>query len=94
MAPYRPPEDAADGRARDPLAAARARLAAEGLADAADLDRIDAAAAVEMDMALEAAVAAAPPGLPTMFQDVYAPGTPAPRPQADRLRAILSEAPR
>jgi TPP-dependent pyruvate/acetoin dehydrogenase alpha subunit len=92
--PYRTAEEEAEGRARDPLSTARARLAAEGLADAADLDRIDAAAAVEMDLALEAAVAATPPGLPTMFQDVYAPGTPAPRPQADRLRAILAEAPR
>ncbi len=89
--PYRTPEEEAEGRARDPLAFARDRLAAGGLADAAELDRIDAEAATEMDAALAAAIAASPPGLPTMFEDVYAPGTPAPRPQTDRLRAILAE---
>jgi pyruvate dehydrogenase E1 component alpha subunit len=90
--PYRSPEEEAEGRARDPLLAARARLMEQGLADAADLDRIDGDAAVEMDLALAAAVAATPPGLSTMFEDVYAPGTPGPRPQADRLRDGLSEA--
>jgi pyruvate dehydrogenase E1 component alpha subunit len=92
--PYRSAEEEAEGRQRDPLLLARARLAEDGLADAADLDRIDADAEAEMDRALAAAVAAAPPSLPTMFEDVYAPGTPAPRPQAERLRAVLSEAPR
>ncbi len=92
--PYRTPEEEAEGRARDPLLTARDRLAREGFADAADLDRIDADAATEMDMALASAVAATPPSMSTMFEDVYAPGTEAPRPQADRLRAILSEAAR
>ena len=92
--PYRTPEEEAEGRQRDPVLAARQRMADAGLADAADLDRIDADAAAEMDAALAAAIGAAAPGLPTMFEDVFAPGTPAPRPQADRLRAILSEAPR
>lgn len=90
--PYRSPEEEAEGRQRDPLANARARLLAEGLATVADLDAIDTAAGAEMDAALAAAIAAPVPGLPTMFEDVYAPGTPAPTPQADRLRAILSEA--
>ena len=89
--PYRTPEEEAAGRARDPLARAREQLAAGGLADAADLERIDAEAAAEMDAALAAAIAAAPPGAPTMFEDVYAPGTPAPRTQSGRLSAILSE---
>jgi pyruvate dehydrogenase E1 component alpha subunit len=62
-----------------------------GLADAADLDAIDEAAAAEMDAALETAAAAAAPDAPEMFEDVYAPGTAAPLPQAARLRAILSE---
>jgi pyruvate dehydrogenase E1 component alpha subunit len=65
-----------------------------GLADPSDLDRIDADAGTEMDAALASAIGATAPGLPTMFEDVFAPGTPAPRPQADRLRAVLSEAPR
>ncbi|MGQ0563957.1 MAG: thiamine pyrophosphate-dependent dehydrogenase E1 component subunit alpha [Gemmobacter sp.] len=91
--PYRSPEEEAEGRARDPLAIARGRLLAEGLAETADLARIDADAAAEMDAALAHAVATPAPALATMFQDVYAPGTPAPRPQADRLRAVLSEGP-
>lgn len=89
--PYRSPEEEAEGRARDPVAAARTRLMAEGLADAAGLDRIDAEAAAEMDAALATAVAAAAPAGASMFEDVYAPGTPAPRPQADRLASVLSE---
>ena len=44
-----------------------------------------------MDKALDAAITAEAPGLPTMFQDVYAPGTPGPQPQAARLAAILGE---
>jgi pyruvate dehydrogenase E1 component alpha subunit len=89
--PYRTPEEEAEGRARDPLANTRARVLAAGLADADGLDRIDAAAVAEMDAALAHAAATAPPSLGTMFEDVYAPGTPAPRPQAARLAAVLSE---
>lgn len=89
--PYRTPEEEAEGRARDPLAKARARLTAEGIASEADLGGIDGDAAVEMDLALAHAIAATPPALSTMFEDVYAPTTPAPRPQAERLRAVLSE---
>ena len=89
--PYRTAEEEAQGRARDPIVAARARLAAEGIASEDDLVGIDTDAGLEMDAALSHAIAAQPPGLATMFQDVYAPGTPAPRPQADRLTAILSE---
>lgn len=89
--PYRTPEEEAQGRARDPLAAARTRLSAHGLASDEDLTRIDADAVTEMDAALSHAIAATPPALSTMFQDVYAPGTPAPRPQAQRLTAILGE---
>ncbi|MBC7735897.1 MAG: thiamine pyrophosphate-dependent dehydrogenase E1 component subunit alpha [Candidatus Saccharibacteria bacterium] len=89
--PYRTIEEEAEGRARDPLLAARHRLQTAGIASEADLGGIDGDASFEMDLALAHAIAAAPPALSTMFQDVYAPGTPAPRPQADRLAAILSE---
>ncbi len=89
--PYRTPEEEVEGRARDPIARARARLAETDAATAADLDRIDGDAAVEMDLALAHAIGAKPPALSTMFEDVYAPGTPAPRPQAERLAAILGE---
>lgn len=90
--PYRSAEEEAEGRQRDPLARARARLTADGQASLDDLELIDRAAGEEMDAALAAAIDAPAPDLPTMFEDVYAPGTAAPMPQADRLRAILSEA--
>lgn len=89
--PYRTPEEEAEGRARDPVANARARMAAEGLANTAELDAIDTDAGSEMDLALAHAIAAPPPALATMFQDVYAPGTQAPRPQAARLMHVLGE---
>lgn len=89
--PYRSPEEEAEGRTRDPVLTARARLAAEGVANPADLDQIDTDAGAEMDAALAHAIAATAPGLTTMFEDVYAPGTPSPRPQAERLCAILGE---
>ncbi len=89
--PYRTAGEEAEGRARDPVANARLRLLDIGLAPAAELDRIDAAAGAEMDAALAHAIAADPPEPRTMFEDVYAPATPAPRPQAARLAAILGE---
>lgn len=89
--PYRSAEEEAEGRGRDPVAAARARVLADGLAAEAEIDRIDADAAAEMDAALAHAIAAAPPPDASMFEDVYAPGTPGPRPQAERLAAVLGE---
>jgi pyruvate dehydrogenase E1 component alpha subunit len=89
--PYRTSEEEAEGRARDPLSAARARLREEGLAAKEELDRIDAEAEAEMDTALAFAIADAPPQRETMFEDVYAPSTPQPLPQASRLSAVLSE---
>lgn len=89
--PYRSAEEEAEGRLCDPVGIARTRLAAEGLADESDLDQIDADAAAEMDAALAFASDAAPPSIPSMFEDVFAHGTPAPRPQRMRLSRILSE---
>jgi TPP-dependent pyruvate/acetoin dehydrogenase alpha subunit len=89
--PYRTPEEEATGRARDPLAQARARVAGDGLASGAELDRIDDEAAAEMDRALAHAIGATAPALSTMFEDVFAPGTPAPRPQSARLVDVLAE---
>ncbi|MFN3577384.1 MAG: thiamine pyrophosphate-dependent dehydrogenase E1 component subunit alpha [Tabrizicola sp.] len=89
--PYRTAEEEAEGRQRDPLVRARARLLAEGLAPEGDLARIDAAAGAEMDAALAHALEAPVPAPSTMFEDVYAPGTPAPRPQARRLATVLAE---
>ena len=89
--PYRTPEEEEEGRRRDPVARARARLVEEGAATEAELDALAAEAAAEMDAAMEAAAAAGPPGAATMFEDVYDPATPAPRPQRDRLAEVLGE---
>lgn len=89
--PYRSAEEEARGRQRDPLAVARSRLLSQGLAAEAELARIDAEAGAEMDAALAHALGTPDPALSTMFDDVYAPGTPAPRPQAARLAAVLAE---
>jgi pyruvate dehydrogenase E1 component alpha subunit len=89
--PYRGAEEEMLGRARDPLLAARHRLLSEGLASDPDLDQIDGQAEAEMDAALDQAIAAPSPDQPSLFEDVYAPGTPRPQPQRDRLRRILSE---
>ena len=86
--PYRTPEEEEEGRARDPLATARAALSDDTL-----LDTIDAEAEAEMDTAMEAAIAAPTPASDTMFQDVYDPSTPAPRPQRARLADVLEERP-
>ena len=84
--PYRTPEEETEGRARDPLATAR-----RALDDDARLDAIDAEAVREMDAAMAAAIAAETPDHGTMFEDVYDPSTPAPRPQRRRLAEILEE---
>lgn len=84
--PYRTPEEEAEGRARDPLVTARTALGDDDM-----LDRIDAEATTEMDNAMQGAIAATPPEADTMFQDVYDPSTPAPRPQRARLADVLGE---
>lgn len=84
--PYRTPEEEEAGRRRDPLAIARAALADDAL-----LDTIDAEAEAEMDKAMTGAIAADSPASATMFQDVYDPSTPAPRPQRARLADVLGE---
>lgn len=89
--PYRSSEEEAEGRKRDPILASHSSLLESGLANAVELDAIDAEAAVEMDAALTFAIEAAPPPQNSMFEDVFAPGTPAPRPQRERLSRILSE---
>ncbi|WP_099827888.1 thiamine pyrophosphate-dependent dehydrogenase E1 component subunit alpha [Oceaniglobus indicus] len=91
--PYRTPEEEEEGRKRDPVLKARERLIESGLGSDADMERIDTKADDEMDAALESAVTASPPPLDTMFEDVFHPDSPAPAPQRDRLRAILTETP-
>ena len=83
--PYRDEAEEAEGRRRDPIARLR-----DSLPEAtAELDRIDADAATEMNAAIEFAVSAAPPGAALTFRDVYADDEPAPQPMRQRLAEIL-----
>lgn len=87
--PYRSPTEEEEGRRKDPVGSARARLEALDLAPAADLDALDAEIMAEMDAAIEFAVAATPPPLDNMFNDVFATGQAAPEPLAVRLARVI-----
>jgi len=87
--PYRAEAEEAEGRARDPVKAARDRLAAMG--EAARLDALDAEIAAEMNAAIDFAVAAAAPETASMFRDVFADGEAPPEPLAARLDRVLTE---
>ena len=90
--PYRDEAEEAEGRKRDAVANARARLAERNVATAAELGSLDDAVTREMDAAIDHAIAATAPAAATMFRDVYAPGEPEPRPLRRHLAQILSEA--
>jgi pyruvate dehydrogenase E1 component alpha subunit len=68
-ASWRPAEEVAAARARDPVARLRARLSGDGVADAV-LDAIAAEAAAEMAAACDAALAAPWPDPATAWTDV------------------------
>jgi TPP-dependent pyruvate/acetoin dehydrogenase alpha subunit len=87
--PYRSPAEEEEGRRRDPVARARAALAARG---GADLDALDAEVAREMDAAIDFAIAGLPPEPDAMFRDVYAEGEPPPEPVRTRLVRLFAEA--
>ena len=88
--PYRDEAEEAVGRQKDPVAAARGRLAETGLASLAELDATDARIAAEMDATIDFAVAGSEPQLAAMFRDVYDPSSPEPEPVRTRLARILS----
>jgi len=70
---YRPPGEVAEERLHlDCLKVFRARVTGGGLAEAADLDRIDAEVAKLVDDAVRAAKADAPPPASELTTDVYA----------------------
>ena len=87
--PYRAADEETAGRQRDPVARQAARLIDTGLADDAGLAAIRAAAATEMDAAIDVALAGTAPGADALFTDVYAPDTPPPEPVDTRLARIL-----
>ena len=88
--PYRDPAEEEQGRQKDPVAAARARLIETGQSDAAALDALDAEIAAEMDATIDFAAEGAEPQLPAMFRDVYAPDQPEPEPVRTRLARVLA----
>ena len=86
--PYREVEEEAEGRRKDALANARARIGKRG---GASLDALDEAVAAEMNAAVEHAIAAAAPEQSSMFRDIFAEGEPPPRPLREHLGLILAE---
>ncbi|OBI10429.1 alpha-ketoacid dehydrogenase subunit alpha/beta [Mycobacterium scrofulaceum] len=72
--PYADPDELAAKRADPPLARYRRRLVEEGLADEADLDRIDVELVAEIDAAFAAARDADPPDADELTRDVFAAG--------------------
>ena len=88
--PYRSEAEEAEGRKKDPVKFARARLIADAMAEAATLDTLDAAIGKEMDETIDFAVSAALPPATSMFRDVYAVGEPEPEPLKVRLDRVLA----
>jgi pyruvate dehydrogenase E1 component alpha subunit len=70
---YRPDEEVAAWKARDPIPMYRARLLGFGLAEDA-VAAIEAEVRAEVDAATETAKAASPPSLDLIERDVYADG--------------------
>ncbi|WP_082958312.1 alpha-ketoacid dehydrogenase subunit alpha/beta [Mycobacterium alsense] len=70
--PYADPDELAAKRADPPFARYRRRLVDEGLADRADLDRIDSELAAEIDAAFTAARDAEFPDADELTRDVFA----------------------
>lgn len=70
--PYADPEELAAKRADPPFARYRRRLIDDGLATAAELDRIDADLIAEIDAAFAAARDAEPPAADELTRDVFA----------------------
>jgi TPP-dependent pyruvate/acetoin dehydrogenase alpha subunit len=68
---YKPDEEAASWRERDPLEVAAARLAERGGADAAELDRVREEAAAKVEAAIEHARALPPPDPAEAYADVF-----------------------
>ena len=86
--PYRDEAEETEGRRKDAVANARAKLAG---ASSAELDELDETVTREMNAAVDHAVAAAAAARNSMFRDVYAPSEPQPRPLRQHLSAILDE---
>lgn len=89
--PYRDAAEELQGRMKDAVANARAKLVDRKTASAADLDKLDEDVTTEMNAAVDHAIAAAAPEQDSMFRDVFAEGEPRPRPLRHHLNLILAE---
>jgi len=69
---YREEDEVEEWRRRDPIARLRRMLLARGLFSEADQAKLEAATQDEIKKAIIAAERVPPPGIPSMFEDVYA----------------------
>jgi pyruvate dehydrogenase E1 component alpha subunit len=69
---YREEHEVEEWRRRDPIARLRRMLHARGLFSEADHAKLEAATQEEIKKAILAAERVPPPGIPSMFEDVYA----------------------
>ncbi|WP_211238348.1 thiamine pyrophosphate-dependent dehydrogenase E1 component subunit alpha [Deinococcus pimensis] len=86
--PYRTEEEEREGRSRDPVARLADRLRGEDVLDDDTLTAMRDDARREMDDAVAFALAAPPPDLAALHEDVYAPDRPAP-PSVDAYHALV-----
>jgi pyruvate dehydrogenase E1 component alpha subunit len=89
--PYRDEAEESEGRKRDAVMNARARLIERKTARADELQGLDDKIAQEMNAAVEHAIGAEMPDQDSMFRDVFAVGEPRPRPLRTHLNMILGE---
>jgi pyruvate dehydrogenase E1 component alpha subunit len=68
---YRSPDELAQAKANDPLPRFRRGVTESALLDDAELDAVEAEVAAEIDAAVEAGMAAAPPTARALTTDVY-----------------------
>jgi TPP-dependent pyruvate/acetoin dehydrogenase alpha subunit len=89
--PYRDEAEESEGRKRDAVMNARARLIERKTARADELQGLDDKIAQEMNAAVEHAIDAEMPDQDSMFRDVFAVGEPRLRPLRTHLSMILGE---
>jgi TPP-dependent pyruvate/acetoin dehydrogenase alpha subunit len=89
--PYRDEAEEAEGRKRDAVSNARARLVERKTVESSTLDVLDEDVNKEMNAAVANAINAEAPDQDSMFRDVYAEGEPRPRPLRQHLSMILGE---
>ncbi|WP_282610143.1 thiamine pyrophosphate-dependent dehydrogenase E1 component subunit alpha [Pelagibius sp. Alg239-R121] len=89
--PYRDDAEETEGRKTDPLALQRRRLIEDALLSESQCDEIAESVTEEMDAAVDFAIKGRQPAQDALFQDVYAPGQPAPEPVDQRIAKVLAE---